>query len=235
MPKGVAIAYLTLFIALVSSCSSKTPPAGGEPIGPISAALNNVQNAPSFENYTALGLAYSQAGRHQEAVQAFERSLAINPSAPLAYNNVCAERNALKEWDAAIQGCKKAIELQPGFDLAKNNLAAAERGKSADDGAIVEIKRNIASGKDVEKNQVNLGYEYYRRNSYDHAVAAWSQIPESSPLYATAQNDIASAFILQRNFSKAKAALDKALRLEPKNSLFQNNQRWLLAEQGKTK
>src|SRR6185503_21248157 len=76
------------------------------PSDPVAGAQALAQKTPSFENFTALGLAYSNAGKHEEALATFQRTLEINPAAPLAENNICAELNALSRWELAIQHCR---------------------------------------------------------------------------------------------------------------------------------
>ena len=45
----------------------------------------------------------------------------------LAYNNMCASYNQLKEWDLARAACKNALTIAPNFKIAKNNLNWANR------------------------------------------------------------------------------------------------------------
>jgi Flp pilus assembly protein TadD len=243
-PLARASILVILLAVGATSCKRPSPGAGaGSPqppaeqsgaatpeTDPVPAALEAVKAQPNFETYTALGLAYSQTNRHEEALAAFQRSLGINPRSALAYNNICAEKNALRDWAEAIRNCKKALEIQPDFTYAKGNLTVAESSRAAESKVIAEIQRAIAAGKDVDANRIELGLAHYRRGANDEAIAAWKAVGPKSPQYAVAQNDIASIYIVQKKFDLAQKALDNALRIDPENQLYKNNLEWLRSE-----
>ena len=70
----------------------------------------------------------------------------------------------------------------------------------------------------------------YRQGALEEAIVNWKKIREGSAQFATAQNDLAAAYILRKQFNLAEAALGKALHLEPGNVLFNNNLKWLNSE-----
>lgn len=207
-----------------SAVAPPSPPPKAEAIATLQAA---VQKAPSFGNVIALGLAYSTNNRHEEALSAFQRALAISPQSPLAYNNICSEYNALKQFTLAIENCQKAVKLEPGFTLANNNLILAQKSKASQEAKIAELEKAVKDGKATDKNRVDLGMEFYTRGEYDRAVDQWKTVPEKSDLYAIAQNNLASAYIITKKFDLAKASIARALEREPKNQLFLNNRQWL--------
>ena len=55
----------------------------------------------------------------------------VKPDSALAYNNICAAYNALKQWDDAIAACERALVIDPDFELAKNNLGVAVQAKQS--------------------------------------------------------------------------------------------------------
>jgi Flp pilus assembly protein TadD len=235
--KGFLVASAVLGTCGLLSCSrsEQAPPSAANTQSPEQAIATwqaATQKAPTYDNFTWLGLAYTRAGKHQEALAAFKRSSEINPSSSIAENNICSELNALRQWDSAIQHCKKAIELQASNQLAKNNLAQSERGKAADEPRIAQYKSNISAGKDVDANRVDLGNLYYQRGDYEQALTVWRDVQKGSPVFAVALNDIGSAYIVLRRFDEARKALDEALRLQPNNGLFKNNLAWLNHEAG---
>lgn len=232
MKRSLIVAVVGV-LSLIVGCKKAAPPvstaptAAVAPVDAIAVAQNQVQKTPSFDNYTALGMAYTNTGRFGEALAAFQKTVSINPKSPIAYNNVCYAYNSLKKWNLGIENCQKAVQLEPNFALAKNNLSFAQKSKSFHEARIVDLKRNIKSGKDVDKNLIELGLEHYTDGDYDSAVEVWKKVPKESSLFATAQNDLASAYIITKKFDLAKTHLDRALEMEPKNQLFLNNRQWL--------
>ena len=82
------------------------------------------------ESWLATSLAYFQAGRFADCVNAAKEALKLRPDYAEAWNNVGACSNSLSQWDVGIEACKKAIQLKPDFQLARNNLAWAETEKA---------------------------------------------------------------------------------------------------------
>jgi superkiller protein 3 len=229
--------HLFLLVALVSilsfaGCKRGAPTTNGAVPQPnlsleIETSRARAEKTPTFDNLTSLGLVYSRAGRHNEAAAAFVRAAQVSPNNALAFNNVCAEYNALSTWKLAQDACHRALMLQPDFPLAKNNLALADRSKAAQDLNLESIKHEIAAGRAVDANKLNLGLGLYSEGEYEQAVAVWHGIQKGNALYATALNNTASAYILLKKFDEARAAIGEALKLDPKNERFKNNLAWL--------
>ena len=197
---------------------------------PIEVTKQALEKNPTYENSIALGLAYSNANRHKEALAEFQHSLALKPDSAVAFNNICNEYNVLKQWTLAAENCKKSLAIKPDFDLAKNNLALALHSIDQQDVDLAKLKASIPKAKDPDAVRLDLGMAYFNRGDYARSIAVWKEIGEKSPDYAIAQNDLGSSWILLKDLHQAKKALDIALKLQPKNPLFNNNARWLAAE-----
>jgi antitoxin component YwqK of YwqJK toxin-antitoxin module/tetratricopeptide (TPR) repeat protein len=60
-----------------------------------------------------LALSLLSAGKHQEAVEAARRALALNPFEPMTYNTLADAQEELKQVDAALATYKQALGLFP--------------------------------------------------------------------------------------------------------------------------
>jgi len=87
--------------------------------------LRAPQHPLSGASLISESVAEYRAGKFSDAVSAAERSLHLDPTSAIAYNNVCAGNLALKKRAAAIDACQSALKLAPDFQLARNNLEAA--------------------------------------------------------------------------------------------------------------
>ena len=76
-------------------------------------------------------LTYYQAGEYRKSLDAAQKALAVKPDSAIAYNNICAAYNQLKQWDDAIAACGRAIAIDPNYELAKNNLGVAVQAKQS--------------------------------------------------------------------------------------------------------
>jgi tetratricopeptide (TPR) repeat protein len=96
---------------------------------PLQVAQERVQTQRTPENLLELSFRYYKAGRFTKSIEAAEEALKLKPDYDLAYNNICAAYNELKQWDRAIEAGEKAVRLNPKNGLAKNNLAWAKSQK----------------------------------------------------------------------------------------------------------
>jgi tetratricopeptide (TPR) repeat protein len=123
---------LALLRFLVTSCSHAS--ARATLLGLTGEDRATLESAPSaaaksYQEYIKDSLALCKAGECQKSLEAAQGALALQPDPAVAYNNICAAYNQLKQWDKAIEACEKALAIRPNFELARNNLRAAQLGK----------------------------------------------------------------------------------------------------------
>ncbi len=76
--------------------------------------------------YLSLSYNYYQLQEYEYSVRTSKSLLSIDPHNYLAYNNICASNNVLKNYIKAAKACRKALDIKPDFELAKNNLKISE-------------------------------------------------------------------------------------------------------------
>jgi Flp pilus assembly protein TadD len=95
-------------------------------------AVSKPKFAPNTpEAYIELSLEKYNQGLYLECVAAAQQALRLKPDYDLAYNNICAAYNMLKEWDKAIEAGEKGLEINPNNTRLRGNLQVAyqEKGK----------------------------------------------------------------------------------------------------------
>jgi tetratricopeptide (TPR) repeat protein len=76
--------------------------------------------------YLYLSIIYRYAGRYEEAVQAIEKAIRLNPFPPNTYfRQACGAYNSVGRYEEAIEAGKKAVTLSPNDLYAHVLLAAA--------------------------------------------------------------------------------------------------------------
>jgi tetratricopeptide (TPR) repeat protein len=108
--------------------------------------------------YTNLGVAYYQAGKWDECIPAFERSIALSPSF-FGYNNLAVIYTSVGRYQDAISKAQKAVEMSPNQYSAMGNLADAYRAAGQKDQALASYDKAIA-----------LAFKAFQVNSRDAAV-----------------------------------------------------------------
>ena len=104
-----------------------TPSAQDTPQQPAAAPDAGEQWAAAIN----ASLTFYQAGDYLKSIEAAQKALAVKPDSAIAYNNICAAYNQLKQWDDAIAACGRAIAIDPNYELAKNNLGVAVQAKQS--------------------------------------------------------------------------------------------------------
>src|SRR6476659_2646336 len=81
----------------------------------------------------------------------------------------------------------------------------------------------FAEQRGKAKEQVEFGIQVAQRGLWTEAIYRWERAAQLDPTYAAAFNNLAVAYEHEGQLSKARAAYDKALALEPNNALVRQN------------
>lgn len=150
-------------------------------LGDASRAVHFAPSLPAAHN--TLGRILLTLGRYGEARQAFERTLALNPAAAYAFNNLCYL--ALLEGDVKLAAtqCQAALDADPNFVPARNNLALAYAMSQRDDLALREF---IATG-DPAAAAYNMGIVREAEGDYAAAATAFDEASRKRPSWSAAR------------------------------------------------
>ena len=81
----------------------------------------------------------------------------------------------------------------------------------------------FADQRGQAKEQVEFGIQVAQRGLWKEAIYRWERAAQLDPTYAAAFNNLAVAYEHEGQLSKARAAYEKALALDPNNSLVRQN------------
>ena len=80
-----------------------------------------------------------------------------------------------------------------------------------------------ADARGDAKKQVEFGIAVAQRGLWREAIYRWERATQIDPTYAAAHNNLAIAYEHEGELDKARAAYEKAVELEPGNSLIKQN------------
>jgi Tfp pilus assembly protein PilF len=73
------------------------------------------------------------------------------------------------------------------------------------------------------KKQVEFGIAVAQKGLWREAIYRWERATQIDPTYAAAHNNLAIGYEHQGELDKARTAYEKALQLEPNNTLIKQN------------
>jgi len=88
-------------------------------------------------------------GKTGEAIEAYEKSLSLNPFDARAFNNVGVIQMENREFNKAFAAFRKAVSIHPGHARAYFNMAQIALRRGDEEGAL----RYLGKGLQYEDNQ----------------------------------------------------------------------------------
>ncbi len=179
---------------------------------------------PATENaraaYVNMGIILDDTQRFDEAIEAYEKALAISPKdASTHYNMGIAYKHAGKP-ELAVRAWKQAAALDTGDPKPIVAMADYYYERGYFDLAEMEYQRVIARWPGIQEPHFKMGTMYYKRGNYDYAINAYQkviQIDENSEL---ARKAMINKAMLMSKTGKGEESLEKSANLARKALLM---------------
>jgi len=142
---------------------------------------SNVTDVNMPVAYNNRGLAYSQAGESDSAIQDFNQAISLFPSYAIAYSNRGLVYEAQGQFDKALADFSQALKLNPNFAGAYNNrcYVLAELGRPQE--AVADCQKALALTPDDPKTLDSLGFADIRLGDYSQAISSYNAALKTSP------------------------------------------------------
>jgi serine/threonine-protein kinase len=192
-------------------------------------ATKDVQWIPSAVNYCkraielgdalapvhiTLGLIQNGGGRYEEAVEQFERALAIDSLSSDAYRELARAYQALNDTSKAEETYKKAIGLNPNYWAGYNNLGAFYYSTARYAEAATAFRRVTELTPDNYRAYNNLGGMYFYLGRQDEARMAFERSIMIEPKNYVAYSQLGTLYFYQGRYTDAAKAYETALKLQ---------------------
>jgi tetratricopeptide (TPR) repeat protein len=167
------------------------------------------------EAWAQAGFCNEKLGRHNEALDASRKAVALRPSAE-SYFNIGLATFYLKQYKESADAYRQAIKLDP-YNAADSyyalGLTYREWGKPDDE--IQAYKQAIKLKPDYTSAYERLGARYLRSKKYAEAVEIFKQLAILKPGNASAPNNMGEAYLELGKLNEAMEAFKQAIRLKP--------------------
>ena len=192
--------------------------AGGAP-GGKEAAAKMADLKKAFEE----GIAAGQAGKHDDAIAAFNKAAEINPKCFDCQYNIGYMYTQKKEYDKAEEAYKKAIELKPDYAEAYSGLAniynlqrkfdlAAEASQKAGE---IGGGAAAAGGGGNADAMYNQGVILWNAGKIADAKKQFEAVVAAKPDHAEAHYQLGMALVNEGNLNGAATEFETYLKLAP--------------------
>ena len=177
------------------------------------------ENPDDYSTYSTLYTALNAMGKSDEARQAIEKSIELNPQFGMGYRNLAQVLMDQAQYQKAIEPLEKSIELEP-FEVDGYLKLASCRHELGDLSGMMD-----ACNKALEINPDNsmvyhyLAWGLLRQSKPDEALEAIDKAIEIDPLEATHQARRAAIVQARGDIRGALEAAQKAVELNDSISL----------------
>jgi Tfp pilus assembly protein PilF len=172
---------------------------------------------PATSSYN-LGVDASKAGKYDEAILYYTKSIEIEPDLLSAYFNRGSAYNALRDHDRALADYTRVIQLNPRFIKAYINRGNIYHDRDDQPRAIADYTKAIQLDPTYTDAWFNRGNAYKAMADYDHAIADYTKATQLNPGYVGGYYNRGIAYHNKGDEIHAIADYTKALQLNPNYS-----------------
>ena len=177
-----------------------------------------LKSNPYYEGaHSNLGILYNQLGKHQKAINYFEKAIQINPNNLAAYYNLGIILNELGESQKAISCYEKAIQISPNNSAVYYNLGNTLKKLGESQKAINCYEKAIQINPNHIHAHNNLGIILKELGQSKKAISCYEKAIQINPNHIDTYNNLGNIHNELGESKKAISCYEKAIKIEPEN------------------
>jgi len=168
-------------------------------------------------------LTWKQSAMYSDIETLWRTTIAKDPDAFLAYNNlgyILLEKNQVTN---AISYFNKSLEVNPNFSEPHNNLGDALVRIGKTDEGMRHFEKAVELDPTLPASYYNLGNAWLETGHPQESIKQYQKALEIFPGFAKAQNNLGSAFLRLGQTNEAFSCFQKAVENEPDLADAHNN------------
>ena len=178
-------------------------------------AQRAVEVAPSAETHRNLGIALTQAGKLQAAIEEFDLALRLKPSLADTHHNLAVALLRMGRKPEAIAQWEEALRINPDFAEAHCNLGVVLQQSGKIEDAVGHYEQALRAKPDYAETHYNLGVALVRLGRVPEAIEHWEQALRINPDYTEAHCNLGVALEQSGKIEDAIGHYEQALRIRP--------------------
>jgi Tfp pilus assembly protein PilF len=160
--------------------------------------------------------ALQDAGRGDEAAEAFSNSLRLNPDSAKAHVGLATVLVGTGKLDEAHTHYEQALRMDPSNAEYHSGYAYLLEQLGQDDQAAAECEAAVRLAPKSAQAHHSYGAFLEKHGKLDEATAQYREAVRADPNYVDAQIDLGTALLEKGDLSEAKGHLQVATKLDPK-------------------
>lgn len=173
------------------------------------------RNPDAWVAHNNLGIALSERGAYEAAIQHHLQALALHPDYVAGHYNLAKAYRGQGRLQEAIDHYRAALRLAPDSGPAYNNLGEAYQAHGQLDEAIRAYRQAIRVSPDSVLGHYNLGLALQAQGRLDEAVGHYQEALRHAPDSARVHNNLGEALRAQGRLDEAVEHYAEAIRLQP--------------------
>jgi tetratricopeptide (TPR) repeat protein len=165
--------------------------------------------------HSGLAQAHHRMGRNDEAIEEYNRAIAIDPRDPNAFIGRGDAYAALDQQQRALADYDEAIRLGPGYSRAYSSRGILLAAMGQDERALSDYDRAIQVDPTFAHAYKLRGALLSRRGQNDRALVDYDQVIRLLPSDSGAYKDRGGVLVRLGQYQRAIQDLNKAIELDP--------------------
>ena len=182
-----------------------------EPLGTCSQTISSDHRA---EDYYHLGQTFSQQGQWVQAIESYQRAIALQPDYLEAYHEMGNIWYAQRHFTEALTCYQQALRLNPHHARLHHNLGTIYYELGQLEQATSCLQQALALAPHEATTYTNLGAVLCQQHKWQEAIACYQQALTWMPHHAQTYYNLGIALYRQHQWTQAVACYQKVLTLD---------------------
>ena len=153
--------------------------------------------------------------RYEEAINAYDKALQLQPSLAEVWNNRGVVLTKLQRYHEAIASYEQAIQLRSDYSDAWNNRGVALGKLKYYDAAVLSYDRAIQLKENYLDAWNNRGFALTQLKQYEEAITSYQKAEEINPDFYLIWYNKSRCYAMQEKAKLALDSLEQAIKLKP--------------------